>query len=796
MDNWINKIKNKYNSSLKNAVIIKLALIAAIFYLSYSLIYYYFNFSIGSQLLLLGGFSQLLLISIFIFDKLSHRLTAFLGVTSSYVVLLIDVYFSGGFYSQSILWIILIPIYAFLLLENNRVKIFWFVVSTLTIIVYSYLDLIKFDFPIWNVTARTQLKGMSLLGLSLMVILVIDLFEKKKQYVLQELLEKEIKLKETEELRKTKDELRLSEERWKFAIDASKDGIWDYNYKTGEVYRSPRWAEIIGYDIKEIRNEISEWKDRVHPQDRQYVEEEMQKHFRGEIDSYVTEHRLLCKDGSYKWVLDRGKVIRRAEDGSPIRIVGTKTDITKRKKAEEELKQNEEKLQAIFEGSNDAIMLLTENGFFDCNDKGLEMFQIPSKEAVKSIHPADISPEYQEDERNSLEKADEMIQIAFQKGTNRFEWLHKRLNGEVFPCEVSLSAFMYGNEMVLQATVQDITKRKLNEENLKQSEAKYRSLIENSPEIIMIVDIDEKIEFINLATQRYERDQIIGKSLYGFVSERHHEEIKKCNHAVLTGQSRYESFETQGTDKNGNPQYFLTHVGPKIIDNKITGLVLFISNITDKKLSEEKVRQSLSEKEILLKEVHHRVKNNLQIISSILNLQSSGINDPKILEILTNSQHRIRSMSLIHELLYQTKDFSTISFAEYIQSIATNLFHGYNQNSNIKLDLDLSEINLNLDLAIPCGLIVNELITNALKYAFNKDQKGEVLIKLCRENQKVFLTIKDDGKGFPSNLDYRNTSSLGMQLVVSLVGQLDGNIVMDIENGTTFRITFEIPEGK
>lgn len=855
---------------------------------------------------------------------------------------------------------------------------------------------------------------------------------------------------ESEELKRAKDKLLVNEERWKFAIEGSNDGMWDWNIVTSGVYRSPRWSEILGYEHTEIENKFEEWSSRIHPDDIDYVNEELQRHFRRETSSYTTEHRILCKDGNYKWILDRGKVIVWDENGKPMRMVGTKTDITNRKKAEEELRQNEEKLKAIFTGSNDAIMLLTGKGFFDCNPKTLEMFGIADKEQFTRIHPSDISPELQPDGRNSFEKANEMIQIAFEKGMNRFEWVHKRVDGDSFPAEVLLSAFDYGTERVLQATVLDITDRKLaamqlqmqkefyenilnnvpteivvfdtehkylfvnpsaiknpeyrqyiigkddfeyyqyrgkdpekakelrdrfnevkskgkikewedtimdqngneftylrgmvpiydsqgvlkqvigygfditqrknieyslekseerlrlvlagtndgwwdwdlienklfysprwwamfgyldNEidltpslypnivhpedkervektfaeslangttsyeiecrlldkkgnyipilsrgyilrnidnvpirvsgsdmdlterkradEQLKQSEEKYRSLIENSPEIILIADENENIQFINFASGKYEQEEIIGNSLYMFVDSKHHDIIRQAHKNIFNG-SKSESYETEGTSIDGNKSWFLTHVGPKYLDDNVIGLVLFIRNITDLKRSEEHIKQSLNEKEVLLKEVHHRVKNNLQIISSILNLQSSTISDKQTLELLRNSQDRIRSMSLIHELLYQTKDFSTINFSEYIRSVATNLFQSYTQNKMIELVLVLDPIFLDLDSAIPCGLIINELITNSLKYAFTTSEQGEVKISLSKDDQNnVFLMISDNGKGFPKDIDFRDTESLGMQLVVSLIEQIDGTIELDNSNGTKYEIRFK-----
>ena len=596
---------------------------------------------------------------------------------------------------------------------------------------------------------------------------------------------------ESEELKQAKEKLKINEERWKFAIQGSNDGLWDWNVISSEVYRSPRWYEMLGYESSEINSNVEEWLNRIHTDDIAQVNVELQEHFLNNNDSYTTEHRVLCKDGSYKWILDRGKIIERDNEGKPLRIVGTTTDITKRKNAEEELLQSEGKLQAIFKGSNDAILLLTEKGFFDCNPKALEMFGLGSKEELINVHPSEISPMYQSDGQSSVIKADEMIRIALNKGVNRFEWIHKRKNGENFPAEVLLSAFEYGGEIVLQSTVQDITERKIAEETIKQNEEKYRSLIENSPEIILIVNKDEKVEFSNFANTRYKADEIIGHDLYEFVISKHHDMMREAHSRVFEGEEKSQSYETEGTNINGEKTWYLTHVGPKYFNNEVVGLVLFIKNITDRKLAEEKIKQSLHEKEVLLKEVHHRVKNNLQIISSILNLQSSTISDQYILDLLKNSQDRIRSMSLIHELLYQTKDFSTINFLEYIRSISTNLFQSYNQNKNIDLILELQPVALDLDLAIPCGLIINELITNSLKYAFEVTGSGEVKIILSQFEDEVILIIEDNGKGFPTAINFRDTESLGMQLVVSLVDQIDGEIMLESESGTKYELRFK-----
>jgi PAS domain S-box-containing protein len=215
-----------------------------------------------------------------------------------------------------------------------------------------------------------------------------------------------------------------------------------------------------------------------------------------------------------------------------------------------------------------------------------------------------------------------------------------------------------------------------------------------------------------------------------------------------------------------------------------------IQDITERKQAETQMMGSLQEKEVLLKEIHHRVKNNLQIISSLLNLQSEKINSENPARAFQESQDRIRSMALIHEKLYQSRDISRIDFAEYVRSLTSYLARSYVTGRDVTIVVDIEDLSLGIDLAIPCGLIINELVSNALKYAFPDGKTGEVRISLAQCGNEYELTVSDNGAGLPAGLDFRNTSSLGLQLVNTLVHQLEGDIALDTARGTRFSITF------
>jgi len=258
---------------------------------------------------------------------------------------------------------------------------------------------------------------------------------------------------------------------------------------------------------------------------------------------------------------------------------------------------------------------------------------------------------------------------------------------------------------------------------------------------------------------------------------------------VMKGKSHQTEVLLNTEDQNSWLEIFMNPIFDT--EGNVVEISIVAHDISEKKKSNDEIVASLKEKEVLLKEIHHRVKNNLQIISSILNLQSSFVQDENTLEILQESRNRIRSMAIIHENLYRTEDFSSVNFADYLVNLSTNLIASYRIQQVVHLDSDVDEINLILDQAIPCGLLVNELITNSLKYAWTDKQEGTIRMKLKQVGSRVTLTIADDGTGLPTNFEDMSSDTLGLQLVVTLVEQLDGELIVNVKNGTEYLIKFD-----
>ena len=275
--------------------------------------------------------------------------------------------------------------------------------------------------------------------------------------------------------RKTENELVESKERLAFALDGANDGIWDVQMETGEVYLSPRACDILGYKPKNIHDAIKIWTDLIYPQDLPAMQDALTDYFKGYTGYFSIEQRLRTKQGAYKWILTRGKVVNTTDYSRPTRMVGTYTDITERKKNEEIILKQEAKFRLLFENARDAIMLLGSNMLFiDCNEATIKLFSAKNKADIVGTTPIALSPKYQAEGVLSSEKAKKMVQIALENGNFQFEWTHLRMDGKEIQVEISLTPILMDEQNILLAHLRDITERKLVEFQVKEQERLIR----------------------------------------------------------------------------------------------------------------------------------------------------------------------------------------------------------------------------------------------------------------------------------------------------------------------------------
>lgn len=337
-------------------------------------------------------------------------------------------------------------------------------------------------------------------------------------------------------------------------------------------------------------------------------------------------------------------------------------------------------------------------------------------------------------------------------------------------------------------TFSNITSRKKAEEKVYKSEKEYRDLVDSALVGVYKTDIDGNILFANDAMVK-----MLGyaskKELINFTTPEMYKNPDKRRRVLekLIKDGFIDRCEIDLIKRNSEIITILLNC--KLEGKVISGMIL---DITQKKMAEKQIKKSLEEKEMLLKEIHHRVKNNLMVISSLLSLQSRYIKDEASKNVFKESQNRARSMALIHELLYQSSDLKRINFGKFINTLTNELYNIYISNQNlIKLNVDVESVMLDINTSIPLGLIVNELVSNSMKHAFPEGRKGNINIKFSALDDNYTLVVEDDGVGFPKDLDLYNTDSLGLRLVNSLTEQIDGKLNMDNAKGSKFIIKFK-----
>ena len=333
----------------------------------------------------------------------------------------------------------------------------------------------------------------------------------------------------------------------------------------------------------------------------------------------------------------------------------------------------------------------------------------------------------------------------------------------------------------------------------RQGEERFRQVVECAPYAMVMVNGAGNIEMVNAQAERvfgFSRSEMLGQSIDMLVPERfrgHHMDLHRSFFHHPEARAMGARPDLYGLRKDG-PE-FPVEIGLNPIETDEGTMVLSaIVDISDRKHKERSIQAALKEKDILLGEIHHRVKNNLQIVNSLLDLQSSSITDPVALSLLRESQNRIRSMALIHQTLYQSKDFARVDFGQFLDILVPNLIASYGvAASRVRLVIEASGVQLPSNAAIPCGLVVNELISNALKHAFPDGREGEIRVHLAYETKdRALLRVSDNGVGIPEDFDVQQTTTLGLQLVSLLVDQLAGEVVMQRANPTAFSLRFPL----
>ena len=505
-------------------------------------------------------------------------------------------------------------------------------------------------------------------------------------------------------------------------------------------------------------------------------------------DGWVRDYPLeiIHKNGDITQVLYNASVYK-DEMGNVMGVFAAARDITELKKAEEEI----QRLANLVESSDDAIITKDLDGVIISYNKGAERLYGYTAQEVKGKNISMLTPPH-------LKKEVKHFIEQIKNGKRVFHYETKRISKDGREIDISLTLSpiidQLGKLSGISTIARDISESKKAEEKIKLASKYNRSLIEASLDPLVTIGPDGKITDVNSSTESvtgYSRQELIGTDFsdYFIESEKARKGYQK---AFREGRVRDYPLEIKNKDGYATPVLYNASVYKDEFGNVI-GVFAAARDVTELKKAENEIKASLNEKELLLKEIHHRVKNNLQIISSLLDLQANYVDDAEAINVLHESQNRVKSMAMIHEMLYQSSDLTSINFSNYIKNLLQDLFYSYGTKSNIKLIVDLEEVFLNIETAIPCGLIISELVSNSLKYAFPNDNvMGEIFIGLCSRSQGYELIVSDNGVGLPENIDFNNIeSSLGLRLVYMLVKQIEGSIKLEKEKGPVFKIMFK-----
>ena len=501
-------------------------------------------------------------------------------------------------------------------------------------------------------------------------------------------------------------------------------------------------------------------------------------------------------------------------------------DITERKRMQRELQQSEERYRALAENSPNAILVHSDNKIVYANQEAKKILGINEQNEILNT---DILNFVHQNFRDAFSQRTDLLYKH--KNVPLVEYQFLRSDGKVIDVEIADALVYFHGKPASQIVFRDISHRK-------RAERVQQFLVHISSAILSAESLDDLFEVIHhelgkvMDTTNF-YIALYDKSTEMIVSPYYRDEknlnfkifpadknltamvIKKAS-PLLISQRALKQMIANGKVEEIAEQPKVWLGVPLLAKNKVIGAIVvqsyhdkhafkkdeleilkFISDQVgvsiERRQAEDEVRASLEEKTVLLKEIHHRVKNNLQVVSSLLYLQSQYVKDEQALRVFEESRHRVRSMSLVHEKLYQSHNLAQVSFKNYIVDLARYLFRSYNADPfKIRLETDVADVVLSVDIAIPCGLLINELISNAIKYAFPDDRKGIIKVGLMqnRENRLYELTVQDDGIGIGDYLKAPTKSSLGLQLVDTLVDQINGKMEIITHEGTTFIIRF------
>ncbi|HTY51840.1 MAG TPA: PAS domain S-box protein [Methanomicrobiales archaeon] len=589
--------------------------------------------------------------------------------------------------------------------------------------------------------------------------------------------------------------LRESQERYRQIVEGTNAGVWVLDNEFSTIYANEQMAVMLGTTPAEMIG--------------QPISAYLQAESQGQLDKTLTrigsgaipdaEFPFTRKDGTSAWLrLTAGPIY--GAGGQRVGFTGIFSDITESRLAEVAVKEAREKYQDIVEFAVEGIYQIDTKGrLLTANSSMARILGYASVEDLLAS-VTDTARQLWAIQEQRVEYLRHLKDTGTIEG---FEAEFFRKNGEGIWVSLNTRAVKGpdGSIVYSEGTLEDITQRKLAEQALRESEEMYRNPVEQSPVGVFLVQ-DGMLLYANpkLAEMTgFPLQDIIRKPFAPLIHPDDLPRLMERLGRLLHGEVASDEIEYRSIRKDGSIIQVQAY-GSLMAFRGRPAIYGTIIDVTDRKRMADQISDSLKEKEVLLREIHHRVKNNMQVISSLLSVQSQNIRDENVRGLFRESQNRIRSIALVHELLYRSDNLDQIEYGAYLKKMFIPLFESYSVDQRkVTIAIEAPKVMITIDKAVPCSLIVNELISNSLKHAFPGDRRGSIRITFGLDAQKgeYALDYADDGVGLPAGLDIRTLNSLGMKLINGLTRQLGGTLEHVAGHGAHFRITFPAgsPEG-
>lgn len=598
--------------------------------------------------------------------------------------------------------------------------------------------------------------------------------------------------------KKAEEEVQKLNERFNLAAQAANIGVWDWDAKSNTLVWDDMMYSLYGVTRNLYNDAFKTWAGSIYFEDKERTFDEIRAAIADKKD-YSSIYRIILPNGNIRHMKSLGKVYT-DEEGKPLRMVGVNFDITESKETEELIREMNLKSEDALSAAKMAYWELDiENKFFLFNERFFAMHNISFAErnsykmGVNEFVSKYVHPVY----RNQVyELIEETIETKMSEFGNKVEARLLKTNGAEFWVSTwyRVQKNKAGKTIKLYGVNQDITEQKKAETQRMQSEENYRSLFNNMlggfVYCKMLFENGDPVDFVYIACNEAFENMTGLKNVIGKKASEVMPGIRKADPELFITHGR--------VALTGVPEKFEIYIQTldmwcevSLYSPQKEYFVSVFDKITDRKVEEEKTKRALKEKEALIRELYHRTKNNMQVITSIISLKRASVKDENTSLILKEIEERIRAFSLVHKKLYQMQNLSKIDLKDYIIDLTKMLIKDYKEKEeNISFAYELENVPVLIDSAIPCGLIINELVSNSIKYAFPNNMKGEIKIQLKKtDTDTIQLKVSDNGIGFQLNLD--GIESLGLSIINTIAkDQLKGKFQFDTGNGVTFELYF------